>query len=513
MDDEVLDRLVTATTQYAEQKSHKRTMYTKFKRHPLTADEMMRFLGCLLLLSINSVRNYRHAWNSKNSQYLVHLSQLLTRDRFEQIASFLHVVTASEEAQLAQHRLKKILPLQEVVKRKCLDLYQPLQQLSIDERMVKSKTRTHFRQYIRNKPVKWGYKYWVLADPTGYTIDFNIYYGAANQSTSGHGLAHDVVTELVEPFWFQGYQVFCDNLYSSPTLFEALSANGIAATGTLRTNRKGVPKKVLQLKKALNQKKVKRGTGHYIRPPRSNIVYIVWKDNSSVTVMSTAYPGHSTSTVKRKVKYANGSTIVEDVAVPQAIAKYNAYMGGVDKSDQFISYNRILRRTKRYWKTMFYHLLEIITTNSSIIFNWLRMASGKKRISETLFRDRLVLQIISKYGRPVTAIESFDVSHGSELSNSRSKCVICRTINTMRKCPDCPFQPALCQVSGRDCHSIWHSTSHLKARNDWFRNRRRREKQLLLTSLEAVAEICDKRGVGRPKGSKNLRKRRGLYRS
>ena len=105
VDDEVLDRLATSTTQYAEQKKGtKPTMHTKFKRHPLTADEIMRFLGCLLLLSINTVRNYRQAWNDKSSQRLVHLNHLLTRDRFEQIASFLHVVTAEEEAELSQHR-------------------------------------------------------------------------------------------------------------------------------------------------------------------------------------------------------------------------------------------------------------------------------------------------------------------------------------------------------------------------------------------------------------------------
>ena len=62
---------------------------------------------------------YRQAWNRNSSQYLCNLHQLLNRDRFEQIASFLHVVTVTEEAQLSRHRLKKILPLHEHVKRKC----------------------------------------------------------------------------------------------------------------------------------------------------------------------------------------------------------------------------------------------------------------------------------------------------------------------------------------------------------------------------------------------------------
>jgi hypothetical protein len=82
-DDSVLERLVTSTNDYAEKnQSIKPNMYKRFKRHPLTPDEIMRYLGCLLLLSISSVRNYCSAWSKKSSQHLSHLHRLLTRDRF-----------------------------------------------------------------------------------------------------------------------------------------------------------------------------------------------------------------------------------------------------------------------------------------------------------------------------------------------------------------------------------------------------------------------------------------------
>ena len=109
--------------QYAAPKRERtQTTYKQFKRHPLTAEEVMRFLGCLLLLSINSVRNYRQAWNSNSILHLVQLSQLLARECFEHIASLLHLVTPSEEAQLSQHRLKKILPFHQHAKQRCLEL-------------------------------------------------------------------------------------------------------------------------------------------------------------------------------------------------------------------------------------------------------------------------------------------------------------------------------------------------------------------------------------------------------
>ena len=70
---------------------------------------------------------------------------------------------------------------------------------------------------MKDKPHKWGFKCWVCAESTGYTSDFDIYVG---KERSQHGLAYDVVMALVEPFAFQGYKAYCDNLYSSPSLFE-----------------------------------------------------------------------------------------------------------------------------------------------------------------------------------------------------------------------------------------------------------------------------------------------------
>ena len=127
----------------------------------------------------------------------------------------------------------------------------------------------------------------------------------------------------------------------------------------------GIPQEVQCLKEALDKNHVQRGTGFYFRPKDSRTAYVVWKDSKCVTVMTTAYPGHSISTVKRRVKNTStGLSQTQDVPIPVAIEKYNSYMGGVDKSDQYISYNRILRKTVRYWKTFLYHLLEVAVYNA-----------------------------------------------------------------------------------------------------------------------------------------------------
>ena len=76
---------------------------------------------------------------------------------------------------------------------------------------------------------------------------------------------------------------------------------------------------------------------------------------------------------------------------PSPIEHYNRFMGGVDMSDQLISYHRILRQTKKYWKTLFYHLLEISVTNAAVLKKWLCMAGGKKAHGVSRFKDELAV--------------------------------------------------------------------------------------------------------------------------
>ncbi len=82
------------------------------------------------------------------------------------------------------------------------------------------------------------------------------------------------------------------------------------------------------------------------------------------------------------------------------IAKYK-YMGVVDKSDQLLRYHSSSRRAKRYWKTLFYHMLDVAVTNAFIIYNWFAMEKGNNGVSENTFRDTLILQLIGKYPDPI----------------------------------------------------------------------------------------------------------------
>ena len=474
-DDEAVERILRCTLAYAESKKEVYPVaYKRFTASPFTKRELLAYLGVLLLQGIHGVRNHRYAWSLKKAQVLVRLDELSSCRYYETVGTFLHLVTPDEEKNMADHKLRKILPY---IKSKCSDLYQPLRELSIDERMVKTKARTLFRQYILNKPTTWGMKYWVLADRSGYTGDFNIYAGRST-TYSGNGLSFDVVMELIEPYVFQGYELFIDNFYTSPVLLEKLLEYGIVATGTLIVTRRNVPREVVAMKKAVEKHSVHCGTGYYFRPHDSKITFCVWHDTKTLAMASTAFPGHSENTVVRRVKDStSGSSISKELPCPIMLTKYNKSMGGMDKSDQYISYHKILRPTVKYWKKMFFHSVDIITVNSHIVYNWYRLKNNSAVLSENQFRDLLILDIIQKYGlqktkgsrRSSSNTLHCKISHGNTLHPTKARCVYCglhgKYSLTQRRCSDCHLQPALCQIMERDCHSHWHSKSFMRIRN------------------------------------------------
>ena len=87
----------------------------------------------------------------------------------------------------------------------------------------------------------------------------------------------------------------------------------------------------------------------------------------------------------------------------------------------------MLRKAVRYWKTFLYHLLEIVATNSSILFNWRRMESQQKRLSQMQFLDRLVQQIIEKYRKRTPDTDDYTIMHGANSGLGKSASVLIAT--------------------------------------------------------------------------------------
>lgn len=154
----------------------------------------------------------------------------MLRNRFTQILRYIHFVNNTQlipRGQDGYDKLGKIRPFLELIKNRFQRVYAPSRNLSVDETLVKFKGRLSWRQYMRDKPARFGLKEFTLADSeNGYVLDINVYTGKECGQES-KGLAQRVVLKLVEPFYGLGYNIFMDNYYTSVQLFEKLYDQGL----------------------------------------------------------------------------------------------------------------------------------------------------------------------------------------------------------------------------------------------------------------------------------------------
>ena len=67
---------------------------------------------------------------------------------------------------------------------------------SIDKHMVEFKGRSSMKQYVKNKPIKWGSTFWYrCANETGYLYQFGLYLGKTESAEENLWL--DVVLNSV----------------------------------------------------------------------------------------------------------------------------------------------------------------------------------------------------------------------------------------------------------------------------------------------------------------------------
>ena len=129
------------------------------------------------------------------------------------------------------------------------------------------------KQYIQNKPVKFGYKLWAAATPLGYTRQCYPYAGKDDNYNKDIGLGGSVVMTLMSKLPTvpdSNYHVVMDNFFTSPSLLSLLKGNGMAATGTVRANRtEDAPLQAVD-----NMKKKARGNSDVVNDNKTNVTLV-----------------------------------------------------------------------------------------------------------------------------------------------------------------------------------------------------------------------------------------------
>ncbi|XP_071057026.1 piggyBac transposable element-derived protein 3-like [Onthophagus taurus] len=181
-------------------------------------------------------------WEREKDCHNVMITEAITRDRFEYLFSNLHVC---DNQQLDQgDKFAKLRPLFTLLNKKFMENFSLEEMHLVDEAMVPYYGRHSCKQYIRGKPMRYGYKLWVGSTKLGYLNWFEPYQGASkniSENFSELGVGAGVVLEYAQALrkeWpDKKFHLFFDNFFTSIPLIEKLTDCNFYATGMVRENR------------------------------------------------------------------------------------------------------------------------------------------------------------------------------------------------------------------------------------------------------------------------------------
>lgn len=223
------------------------------------------------------------------------------------------------------------------------------------------------KQFIRGKPVRFGFKTWALCCEHGFPFYIDVYQGKSISYEDENGeskygpigmggrvVKKAVQTALDDP---SSHALYTDNFFTSYALLRDFSDVGLRHTGTMKMNRtNSCP--------LLNKHDMtKKERGYFQHASDGNVLCVTWKDNA-VVVIGSNYDGVTpTLTIERHKK--GGSVTTQQ---PKVVQDYNRFMGGVDLSDRHLSNLRSTVRKRAWYWPVVKHCFEMIRVAAFVMY-------------------------------------------------------------------------------------------------------------------------------------------------
>lgn len=425
--------------------------------------EVRTYIALIFLMGICKTPKICNYWQKDGPLANAFIKNIMSYTRFRTLTKFLHFSENSLQTK-SKDKLFKVRNLLNFFETQWIKNYTPKPNIVIDETIIPYKGRLSIKQYMPSKPHKYGIKVYCIADSlSGYIVKWRVYTGKEEGSTNR------IVHELLEGFNNQGYNLYCDNYFTTLQLIQELEAKGISLTGTVKRNRKFLP----QIPKAEKPSK----SNYCVARRLNNVLFVLWMDRREVFMMTSLF-SHQLVNKKRGMK--GGGT--EGFTRPLCVERYNQFMHGVDLSNQKASYYRFQHKSKKWYKNIFYYLLEVNTINAYLIYKETMIQRKKKYMNSENFRV-FVVKYWSDGGRPkenlvgvakeVHQIKRLEEKHFLEeiAGKKRRDCRVCSNItgNLQKKTKyQCKFcQVALCPTL---CFEQYHTEKNFKEEKKKERN-------------------------------------------
>ncbi|XP_069937583.1 piggyBac transposable element-derived protein 3-like [Cherax quadricarinatus] len=359
---DMIDNITFQTNLYARQKD----IHTTFQTD---SEEMTRFIGILLYMGYTVQPSIEDYWRSASRT--IQVAEVMGSKRFRLLRRTIHFNDNTKKKD--NDRFYKIRPLYNGLTKACLKVPATPKQ-SVDEVMVafKGKTAGNLRQYIKNKPDKWGFKLFCRSSEDGIIHDILMYQG--NPTFENHHIklsneenklpmSSRIVLVLAASLdQRKTSAVYADNFFSSLPLVKVLRDKyNCRYTGTIRDNRCGKP----QLMPVKEMQKNNVARGYFDFQSNDHILLVRWKDNKVVTLVTNDVGVYPLALIER---YDKASKKKDHFECPAIIKNYNANMGGIDKSNMLVHLYKTPMKSKRWYMRLFAYVLDVAVVNAWLLY-------------------------------------------------------------------------------------------------------------------------------------------------
>ena len=157
---ETFQHIADETNKYAEWVQQQRGKVDATWK-PTSAEEMKAFVGCTIMMAINSLPVLHMYWMQDPFLRNDGITAVFTRDRYKKMSQYFHLNDNTKQKKKGEDGydiLYKIRPILDMCTTTFQTVVKPAKELSVDEGMIKYKGRVSFLQYMPKKPVKRGIK-------------------------------------------------------------------------------------------------------------------------------------------------------------------------------------------------------------------------------------------------------------------------------------------------------------------------------------------------------------------
>ena len=245
--DDVLELVIRYTNQKYERYCHDHRQNFAIRRFhgykPFTKEEVLAFIGLSFIAGAHKC-NQQPIFDLYDSKFLPHFKAATSRDRLLLLIRFCRFDDADTKNNRKDDRFGHVREAWEIFNNRCRELYGLGLHVTIDEMLQTFHGRCRFRQYMPQKPRRYGIKYWILADAESHYCFNAIPYLGKEGDTPALNLGATAVTKLVEPMRNTHRNVTRDRFFTSVDLFKDLHKDNLSAVGTVKANRKNLPVKL-----------------------------------------------------------------------------------------------------------------------------------------------------------------------------------------------------------------------------------------------------------------------------